>query len=49
VEIINLQPAADNCAKAYQVRQVRELLLRYNLIPPAESQIRIIPLKPQAD
>lgn len=33
-EIINLQPKA-NKAKPYQVRQVRELLLKYKLIPDA--------------
>lgn len=31
-EIINLQPSPDNCAKAYQVKQVRDLLLRYQLL-----------------
>jgi hypothetical protein len=30
-EIINLQPATGGSAKPYQVRQVRELLLRYEL------------------
>lgn len=31
-EIINLQPAADGKAKPYQVRQVRELLVHYQLV-----------------
>ncbi len=31
VEIINLQPATGGTAKPYQVKQVRELLLRYEL------------------
>ena len=31
-EIINLQPL-DNHAKPYQVKQTRELLLKYKLIP----------------
>ena len=30
-EIINLQPEQGNMAKAYQVRQVRKLLRKYNL------------------
>lgn len=30
-EIINLQPLSDGKAKAYQVKQVRELLLKYKL------------------
>ncbi len=34
-EIINLQPKG-NKAKPYQVKQVRELLLRYKLIPDVE-------------
>lgn len=32
-EIINLQPSAGNKSKAYQVKQVRQLLLKYKLIP----------------
>jgi len=31
VEIINLQPDSTGMAKPYQVRQVRELVLRYKL------------------
>lgn len=31
VEIINLQPQSGGMAKPYQVRQVRELILRYHL------------------
>lgn len=34
-EIINIQPL-DGKAKPYQVRQVRELLLKYKLVPNAE-------------
>ena len=34
-EIINLQPK-DSLAKAYQVKQVRELLLKYRLTPDEE-------------
>ena len=30
-EIINLQPLSDGKAKAYQVKQVRNLLLKYKL------------------
>jgi predicted RNA binding protein YcfA (HicA-like mRNA interferase family) len=33
-EIINLQPAAGNHVKPYQAKQVRELILRYNLATP---------------
>ncbi|MCB0114666.1 MAG: type II toxin-antitoxin system HicA family toxin [Caldilineaceae bacterium] len=32
VEILNLQPKGSK-AKAYQVKQVREILLRYGLVP----------------
>lgn len=32
VEILNLQPKGSK-AKAYQVKQVREILLRYRLVP----------------
>lgn len=35
-EIINIQPI-DGKAKPYQVKQVRELLLKYKLVPNAES------------
>jgi len=31
VEIINLQPLKDGRAKAYQVKQVRSIILRYKL------------------
>ena len=31
IEIINLQPLADGKAKAYQVRQVRNIILKYKL------------------
>lgn len=30
-EIINLQPKQDNKAKPYQVKQVRNIILKYNL------------------
>ena len=30
-EILNLQPRPDGTAKPYQVRQVREIILRYRL------------------
>lgn len=30
-EIINIQPNSENKAKAYHVRQIRELILTYNL------------------
>lgn len=32
IEIINLQPLGDGKAKAYQVKQVRGLILKYRLI-----------------
>jgi predicted RNA binding protein YcfA (HicA-like mRNA interferase family) len=28
-EIVNIQPNTGNCLKAYQARQIRELLLKY--------------------
>lgn len=31
IEIINLQPRADGKAKAYQVKQVRDMILKYKL------------------
>ena len=31
VEIINLQPLKDNKAKPYQVKQIRNLILKYKL------------------
>jgi hypothetical protein len=37
-EIINLQPL-NKYAKPYQVKQVRELLLKYKLIPDGRSEI----------
>ena len=37
-EIINIQPL-DKYAKPYQVKQVRELLLKYKLIPDGRSEI----------
>jgi len=30
-EIVNLQPLADGKAKAYQVRQIREIIVKYRL------------------
>ncbi len=35
-EIINIQPLNNNKAKPYQVKQVRELLIKYKLIPDDE-------------
>lgn len=37
-EIINLQPSTEGKAKPYQVKQVRELFLKYKLAPD-ESEI----------
>jgi hypothetical protein len=37
VEIINLQPLRSGKAKAYQVRQVRNLLVRYKLIESGDG------------
>ena len=37
-EIINLQPL-HKYAKPYQVKQVRELLIKYKLIPDGRSEI----------
>ena len=34
VEILNLQPRSGGEAKAYQVKQVRDLILRYQLAEP---------------
>jgi HicA toxin of bacterial toxin-antitoxin, len=34
-EILNLQPRGGGQAKPYQVRQVRDVLLKYKLVPPA--------------
>ena len=31
VEILNLQPLRDGMAKAYQVKQVRSIILKYKL------------------
>jgi len=36
-EIINLQPLKDGRAKAYQVKQVRNLILKYKLHREAED------------
>jgi HicA toxin of bacterial toxin-antitoxin, len=38
VEILNLQPRGGGEAKAYQVKQVRELILRYQLAAPILSE-----------
>jgi len=35
-EIVNLQPAGD-LSKAYQVKQVRELIVKYKLVQAGES------------
>lgn len=32
VEILNLQPRKDGTAKPYQLRQVRNVIVRYNLV-----------------
>ena len=39
VEIVNLQPLAGGRAKAYQVKQVRQLILKYDLAgaPPDDA------------
>ena len=37
VEIINLQPLKDGRAKAYQVKQVRGIILRYKLHKEGED------------
>ena len=37
VEIINLQPLKDGRAKAYQVKQVRSIILRYKLHKESED------------
>jgi len=37
VEIINLQPLKDGRAKAYQVKQVRSIILRYKLHKEVED------------
>ena len=37
VEIINLQPLRDGKAKAYQVRQVRNLISQHGLAPAAKD------------
>ena len=38
VEILNLQPRGGGEAKAYQVKQVREIILRYQLAAPLLSE-----------
>jgi hypothetical protein len=38
VEILNLQPRGGGEAKAYQVKQIRELILRYQLAAPILSE-----------
>ena len=37
VEIINVQPLKDGRAKAYQVKQLRSIILRYKLHKEAED------------
>ena len=37
-EILNLQPRPDGTAKPYQVRQVREVLVRYGLAARAAEE-----------
>ena len=36
-EIINLQPGSDNKAKPYQVKQVREVLIKYRLLSQKDA------------
>jgi len=38
-EILNLQPRGGGDAKPYQVRQVREVVLRYRLAPPPTLEV----------
>ena len=38
VEILNLQPRGGGEAKAYQVKQVRDIILRYQLAAPLLSE-----------
>jgi predicted RNA binding protein YcfA (HicA-like mRNA interferase family) len=37
VEIINIQPNRENNAKTYQLRQIRQVLIAYNLITENEN------------
>ena len=37
-DILNLQPRRDGTAKPYQVRQARELILRYRLMDQANAE-----------
>jgi hypothetical protein len=39
VEIINLQPRHDGAAKPYQVRQVRKLIITYDLQEDPNEQV----------
>ena len=37
--ILNLQPNRDGKAKPYQVKQVREILLRYGGLEPSDDEV----------
>jgi hypothetical protein len=37
-EILNIQPRRDGTAKPYQVKQIREIILRYTLTIPADPE-----------
>jgi predicted RNA binding protein YcfA (HicA-like mRNA interferase family) len=37
-EIINLQPLSDGKAKSYQVKQVREIIIKYKLMEKIENE-----------
>lgn len=37
-ELLNLQPRADGHAKPYQVRQVRDAIVRYRLTEPLDRE-----------
>jgi predicted RNase H-like HicB family nuclease len=40
-EILNLQPRADRTAKPYQVRQVRDIILRYRLDERCDREVEV--------
>jgi hypothetical protein len=40
VEILNLQPRPDGTAKPYQVRQVRDVILKYGLAAALGEEFR---------
>ena len=45
-EIVNLQPATGGNAKPYQIKQVRELLRKYDFALTPAPELRIIPSNP---